>query len=74
MNWRRFNLIEYRKGRYRLERKSWSFWDWCLMLFIVSVVLTFWEYVLIAIAAFGLAIIIPTVIGGIVLAIVSLKR
>jgi|GEM_PF-5830009 len=44
------------------------------MLFIVSVVLTFWEYVLIAIAAFGLAIIIPTVIGGIVLAIVSLKR
>ena len=74
MDWRKFDLVEYRKGRYRLERQTWSFWDWCLLVIIVSVVWRFWWFFLAVGAAIGLAVIIPTVVAGIALAIVSLRK
>jgi len=41
MDWRKFDLVEYEKGRYRLERHTWSFWDWALAFIIVAVLWRF---------------------------------
>ena len=46
MDWRKFDLVEYEKGRYRLERQTWSFWDWALALIIVAVLWRFWLWLL----------------------------
>ncbi len=37
MDWRKFDLVEYEKGRYRLERQTWTFWDWALAFILVAV-------------------------------------
>ena len=73
MDWRKYDLVERGKGRYRLERQTWSFWDWCLMLFVVAVVARFWWWVLAAavVIAIGMALV---VVAGVVLAFVSRKQ
>jgi len=73
MDWRKFDLVEYRKGRYRLERQTWSFWDWCLMLFIAALLYRFW-WVFLAIAAIVALGMLFILLAGVVLAFVSQKR
>jgi len=53
MDWRKFDLVEYKKGRYRLERQTWTFWDWCLALFAVALIARFWMWVIVVIASVG---------------------
>jgi len=66
MDWRKYNLVEYRRGRYRLERQTWSFWNWALLLIVVAVVARFWwVFAALAAAVFVVAATCVVVIGGV---------
>lgn len=73
MDWRKYDLVEHRKGRYRLERQTWSFWDWALMLIVVSLVWRWW-WVFAIVAGVALAVLLFIAVSGVVLAFVSRKR
>lgn len=67
MDWRKFDLVEYRKGRFRLERQNWSFWDWCLVVFAVALIYRFFGFMLLALGAISVVV----VVGGCILFLVS---
>lgn len=48
MDWRKFDLVEYEKGRYRLERHRWGFFDWAFAFIVVAVVWKLGEWLLLA--------------------------
>jgi hypothetical protein len=63
MNWRKFDLVEYRRGRYRLERQTWNFWDWAMALIVVSVLCRFWWVFLGLFAALFAGFILVVLLG-----------
>jgi len=72
MDWRKFDLVEYRKGRYRLERQTWDFWDWAFVLIVGCILFRFWWVALIV----GLGLLLATVgatLAGVALAWLSRK-
>jgi hypothetical protein len=73
MDWRKYDLVEYRKGRHRLERHTWSFWDWALALILVAVLWKFWEWLLAVVVVSGVGLAL-SVGAGALLAWVSRKR
>jgi uncharacterized membrane protein len=73
MNWRKYDFVEYRKGRYRLERQTWSFWDWCLAIFAVALLWRFWWVFAALASVIGIGAIIVLVMGA-ALAVVSRKQ
>ena len=73
VDWRKYDLVEYRRGRHRLERQTWSFWDWALLLIVVAVVARFW-WVFAALAVLAVIVTGFVLVSVLVLAIVSLRR
>lgn len=73
MDWRKYDLVEYRKGRYRMERQTWSFWDWALFCFAIAVIWRYW-WVFLAIGAVLMLGLLLFVVAGIVMALVSTRR
>lgn len=69
MDWRKFDLVEYEKGRYRLERQTWGFFDWAFAFIVVALVWRFGAWLLAA----GVGIAIMTGLGAL-LFWVSRKR
>lgn len=57
MDWRKYNLVEFEKGKWRLERQTWGFFDWAFAFLIVAVVWKIGEWLLLA----GLAV---AILGG----------
>jgi uncharacterized membrane protein len=69
MDWRKYNLVEYKKGSYRLERQTWGFGEWCLLLFAISLLWSLRGWLLLILATgFGLVVSL-----GIALAVLSLR-
>lgn len=73
IDWRKYDLVEHRKGRYRLERQGWSFWDWALLLIIFSLVWRFW-WVALVLAGVALAALTFIVLAGALLSFLSRKK
>lgn len=73
MDWRKYDLVERGKGRYRLERHEWGFFDWALILIVVALAWRFW-WVFAIIAGVALAALTFIVLAGAVLAFVSRKK
>lgn len=69
-DWRKYDFVDKGNGRYRLERQTWGFFDWALMLIVVSLMWRFW-WVFAILLGVALAALTCTVLAGAALAFVS---